>query len=586
MGNTRALDPVTVEVIRNALISAASEMTNTLVRTSFNPVLYEMLDFAADIFNADAELIGEGKGAVIFMGTVSFGIRATVEHLGKENINEGDIIVSCYSYFAGSHHPDVLVFKPVFYEGEIFAYAAVKAHWVDIGAAQTYGHYANTDMFQEGMILPGVKIVKKGVLNKEIVDIIRYNSRVPDVIIGDMTAQITACETGEKRLLGLIKKYGKDTLSAAMDAIMDHDEKIMRKAISEIPDGVYTAEAYLDDNGFDDNPVKICLSLTVKGDEMIFDTTGSAPQQPSSLNCPYPSTAAVCRLIAKMILDPHIRSSEGHWRPLTVISPNGSIFNPQPPAASYLYGWVVEPLGECIFKALADVLPEKVVARSGGDICVSLGHQGRYADTGKWFMSAIGQTPVGQGASFDRDGGDALIIFMMSGSEAIPIEIFEEKGPVLVERWALRNDSGGPGKFRGGLGVERQIQALADCQVGGIVEQTKFPAWGLYGGKSGLPNVGIIWPDTEKERRYGKISRVPFKKGERHLILTGGGGGWGNPLERDMYSVLDDVVKEYVSVESARNDYGVVITQKNNEFYIDESATANLHNSMKASPAL
>jgi len=576
MKGTKAPDPITVEVIRNALVSAANEMTNTLVRTSFNPVLYEMLDFSADIYNGKAELIAEGKGAVIFMGTVSFGIRSTVEHVGKENIEEGDVLVACYSYFAGSHHPDVLVFKPIFYDNEIIAYTAVKAHWVDTGACQTYGHYANTDMFQEGIILPGIKIVKKGVLDRELVDIIRHNSRVPDVMIGDMTAQIIACESGEKRLLALINRYGKGTLDEAIEAILDHDEMIMRQAIAQIPDGTYSAEAWVDDNGFDDNPLKVCLTLEVKGDDIIFDTTGSAPQQPSAMNCPYPSTVAFCRLVTKMILQPHTRSSEGHWRPLTVIAPEGSIYNPQPPAASYLYGWVGAPLGESIFKALAEVLPEKVVARSGGDICVSVGHMGRNPETGKWFLSAIGQSPVGQGASFDRDGGDGLIAYIMSGSEAIPIEVFEERGPVLVERWALRQDSGGPGKFRGGLGIERQIQSLTDCTVGGLVEQTKFPAWGLFGGKSALPNVGILWPGTSKERTYGKIRGLAFKKGERHLILTGGGGGWGDPYERDVNAVLTDVIRGYVSLESAKKDYGVVVREKNGEYIVDEVKTEKL----------
>jgi N-methylhydantoinase B len=431
-------------------------------------------------------------------------------------------------------------------------------------------------MFQEGIILPGVKVVKKGVLDKELVDIIRHNSRVPDVIVGDMTAQIVACEAGEKRLLALIDNYGKDTLNEAIEAILDHDEKITRQAIAEIPDGEYHAEGWADDNGFDDKPLKLCLTVKVKGDEITFDTTGSAPQQPSAMNCPYPSTVAFCRLVTKMILEPHTRSSEGHWRPVTVIAPEGSILNPQPPAATYLYGWVGTPLGECIFKALAEVLPEKVVARSGGDICASVGHMGIDSKTGKWFLCAIGQTPVGQGASFDRDGGAGLIAYFMSGSEAIPVEIFEERGPVLIERWALRQDSGGPGKFRGGLGIERQIQALADCRVGGLVEETKFPAWGLFGGKSALPNVGILWPGTSKERKYGKISQLPFKKGERHLILTGGGGGWGDPYERDANAVLNDVIRGYISLESARKDYGVVIREEDGEYILDEVETEKL----------
>jgi len=578
MNRPKTLDPIMLEVIKNALTSVANEMSFSLRRTSMSPILYEMLDFCVDLYNSKTELIAEGRGSVAFQGTVNIGINKVVEHVGRENVEEGDVFIAAWSYFAGSHNPDVLVFKPIFCEKEIFGYAAAKAHWADIGASSPFA--ANyTDMYQEGLILPGVKVVKKGVLDKEIVDIIRHNTRLPDSTIGDLTAQIACCEVGEKGLLALVDKYGKETMILAMEAIMDQDEKLMRQTIAKIPDGEYSAEGGLDSNGLDDNPLKVRVTVTVLGDELTIDTTGSAPQTPGPMNCPFPSTVALLRVGVKMLLDPHTRSSGGHWRPLKVVAPEASIYNPQPPAATYLYGWTGTPLGECIFKALAEVLPEKTVARSGGDICAGVRFYGISPRDGKWFFCVPGQGPIGHGASFDSDGGDALIIYGMSGSESIPHEVMEERFPILIEKWCLRQDSGGPGKFRGGLGIEKDVQILTDVVGGAVIEQTKFPPWGLFGGKSGFSNLGILWPGTDKEKKFGKVTEVSIKKGESHTVLTGGGGGWGNPYERDPESVLKDVIKGYVSRESARKDYGVVIREENGICILDEEASNKMRES-------
>ena len=576
MDETKTLDPITVQVVRNALISAANEMTETVIRTALNPGLSEMLDFSADLYNAEGDLIAEGKGAVMFMGTVSFGIKNVIEHVGRENINEGDVFVAAYSYFAGSHHPDVLVFKPIFLDGELFGHAAVKAHWLGITPSFGYGG-PFTNMFQEGLILPGIKLVKKGVLDQEIVDIICYNSAFPEIAVGDMTAVLAACDAGERGLLALAEKYGGETLAEAITTTLDNDERTMRRIIADdIPDGEYYAEGGFDDNGIGDEPLKVCMTVTVKGDQMTFDTSGSSPQQQAPKNCPYPSTVAVCRLVAKMLLDPHTRATEGHWRPVTVTAPEGSMYNPLPPTPSMLYGWTAGPLGECIFKALSEAIPDKIVARSGGDICGAPIFEAVNPRDGRPFMCIPGQGPVGHGASIEGDGGDAIIFFCMSGSESIPIEIVEEKYPVLIEKWGLRQDSGGAGKFRGGLGVQRRVKALTDGLVSGVVEQSKFPPWGLFGGKSGLANAQALWPGTEREDTSAKFGDVPFKTDEQHDLYTGGGGGWGDPHERDVDAVLTDVVKGYVSLDNARKDYGVAIREDDGEYTLDEAATKEL----------
>jgi len=359
-----------------------------------------------------------------------------------------------------------------------------------------------------------------------------------------------------------------------MQMILDHGESLARMAVSEIPDGRWTAEGAIDDNGVDDTPVKVQLTVTVEGDEMTMDTTGSAVQQTGPINCPLPSTESVCRIIFKMITTPDYPNNEGFFRPLNVIAPQGSIFNPEPPAPVFVYGLSARVLGELANKALAEVVPEKVVGGSGCDLCASLVH-GISQKDGTLFAGGTNEG-IGQGASFDSDGESALIVYTSGECQNVPIEILEERFPVLIEKYGLRQDSGGPGEFRGGLGAERVWRALNDLNLISIMERRKSPPWGLFGGKSALPNVGIINPGTPEEKRYGKIDSEKVRKGERWCISAGGGGGWGNPCERPVEYVLRDVVQGYVSLSGAMKDYGVVIEKRGDEYVLNESATRKL----------
>jgi len=573
MQKGKDLDPITVEVIRNYFLSAADQMRSTLLRASFNPVIYEMVDFSVGLYNKKAELLAEGSGIPVFMGTLTFAIQNVVNYLGEDNIEDGDVILTTYPYWTGAHSQDATVIKPIFVDNDIFGYAAAKAHWVDIGAVDIYS-VSTTDIWQEGLQLYGVKICKKGVIDKELVDILRANSRVPDGIIGDMNGQIACCNAGAKKVIELVNKYGKSTVDGAIERFLYHGEQITRKAIAEMPDGEWMAEGALDNNGITDDPVKVSLTVRIKGDEIIWDTTGSAPQQPGPVNCPYPTTVAFARLLLKMLTTPHYPANEGCFRPLKVVSPEGTIFNPKPPAPVFLYGWTGTVLGELAFKALAGVLPERVVARSGGDL-YGLMFSGIDPEEGVFFASGADES-CGQGASSESDGENALILYCLGESHNVPVEVVEERYPLLVQKYELRQDSGGAGKFRGGLGVEKFWTALADLNMIWIVEQTKFPAWGLFGGKTGLPNIGIVNPGTSKEKRVGKVMGYKVNKGEEWHLHSGGGGGWGNPYERDTKAVLQDVIRGYVSLDSARKDYGVVIRKVDDEYVLDEAGTEKL----------
>ena len=582
MKNTNGLDPITVEVIRNYMQSTARQMRNTLIRASFNPVIYEMVDFSLGVYNRKAELIAEGHGIPFFMGTLSFSIRHVVDYIGEENIEDGDVLLCTYPYWTGSHSQDAVTIRPIFIDGGIFAYTAAKAHWIDIGAKDIYG-IDTTDIWQEGLQLYGVKIYKAGKLDKELVEIIRANSRLPDGIIGDMNGQISACNLGARRVIELVAKYGKDVVDGAVESMLAHGEEITRQAIAEMPDGEWSAEGAMDSNGITDDPVPLKVTVRIQGDEMTLDTTGSAETQIGPVNCPIAGTISACRLVLKMLTTPLYDANEGCFRPLKVIAPEGSIFNPKRPAPVFLYGWSAMIMGELIFKALAEAIPERVVARSGGDLGGIL-ISGIDPRDGSYYAGGADES-VGQGASYDADGENAVIMYSLGESRNVPAEVIEERHPVIVQKYELRRDSGGAGKFRGGLGVEKFWTALADINPISVIEQTKYPAWGLFGGKSGLPNEAVFCPNKPYEYRGtsgNKVANYTWPKGEEWHLYMGGGGGWGDPLERDPDAVLKDVIGEYVSLDSAEGDYGVVIKEVDGENTLDEAATQALRSERRA----
>lgn len=576
--NQHVVDPVTIEVVRNYMQSAARQMRNVLVRASCNPVIYEIIDFSLGLYNARADLMAEGPGLPHFMGTLRFAIRNVVGHLGEANIQEGDVLLSTYPYYTGSHSQDAVVIRPIFIAGRIFGYAASKAHWMDIGAKDIYGT-DTTDIWQEGLQIYAAKVHVAGAPNREILDIVRANSRVPDGVIGDLNAQVAACELGARRVMELVARYGADTVNAAYEAILDHGEQITRQAIREAPDGEWSATGAMDNNGIGADPVPIKITVRIEGDELTIDTTGSAPQQVGPTNAPFTATVAFSRLALKRLTTPNFDANEGCFRPLTVIAEPGTIFNATPPAPVFQYGQHAAVMGELLMTALAKAMPEHVVARSGGSECAFL-FSGVDATRGGYFAGAA-IDGVGQGASSDGDGESALIVYFGGDGRNLPVEVLEDRFPILTLRYELRQDSGGPGRFRGGLGVIKEWQALTDLQCISVVEQTRFPPQGLFGGKSGLPNVMILNAGAENESRLGKQSDAVLPAGGRWHLLSGGGGGWNNPRDREPQAVLDDVIQGYVSEESATRDYGVVLRSHGKRLVIDETATSAMRGQRK-----
>ena len=551
-----ALDPITVEVIHNYLLSAAKEMERNLMRTSYNTIIYEIRDFGLGIYDSQCRLLAESPGLAIFTRGNDYGLEKTVEFAGAENMRPGDLLLTSYPYWSSAHPLDVLAISPIFYKDDLLGYTAIKQHWLDLGQKDAGYILDSIDVFQEGLLLPAVKLYKEGVLDEELLNIIRFNTRLPDRVIGDMNAQISACRTGERRVAELVERFGVETYRTAVEQILDHGERIARARLAELPKGTWTAEDFADDDGIDkDTMLKLKCTVTVTDDEFIVDWTGSHPATKGPMNVPLGMTLGVSALAFKGITTPDSPANEGNYRPLRVIAPAGELMHAIPPAPTFtVWGGLLAP--EVILKALAKGMPDLVPACSGGDVFDVMG-LGVHPETNLPWIEATNEA-VGFGAHAGGDGEDAIMHLTEPGCRNNPVEVLEAKAPWIIEYYRMRQDSGGPGENRGGVGVTRTYRFLQPSTALTLVKKTKTKPWGIDGGGEGENGHVIVWPDTDKEEVTGAIY-YNFDSEDVIVNHSGGGGGWGDPFKREPQKVLDDVINEYVSIDSARNDYGVVI---------------------------
>ena len=562
------VDQITVEVIHNYLLSAAREMNRNLTRTSYNTIVYEVHDFGLGIYDRKGRLLAEAPGLAVFTRGNDYGLQKLIEYLGEDNIHPGDLILLNYPYWSSAHILDVMATSPIFHGDQLMGFTAVKIHWLDLGQKDAGYVLDSTSVFQEGVIMPCLKIYNKGVLNKELEALIRFNSRMPDRVLGDMNAQISSCRTGERRVQELIEKFGPDTYEAAIEEILDHGERIARARLAELPKGTWSAEDFVDDDGINkDILVKLKATVTITDEEMVIDWTGSDPATEGPINLPIGLTTGISALAFKGVTTPDTPATEGNFRPLRVIAPPGSVMHAVPPMPTFTL-WTGLLAIEVITKALAKGLPDIVPACSGGDIFSVMG-VGVHPDTGKMWLEATNEG-VGFGAHAGGDGENGIMHLSEPGCRNNPIEILETKAPWIIENYKLRQDSGGPGEHRGGVGVTRTYRFLADSSALTLVKKTKTKPWGMAGGKEGGNGHVILRPGTEREDVTGMVyeSMAP---GDVLVNNAGGGGGWGNPFNRDPQKVLEDVRNEYVSLQEAQQEYGVVIDPET--MTIDVAAT-------------
>jgi len=549
------VDGATVEIIRNYLLSAVEQMRRTLVRTAFNPVIYEVLDFGISLYDARMRLIAEAPGITSFLGANDFAIVKGVEYVGVENLERGDVVMLNYPYWNSAHTYDALLFAPVFHgpDERPTAYLCVRAHWMDLGAKDPGYVLDSTDMHQEGLILPGTKIVKRGRIDREILEIIRFNSRLPDIVTGDFHAQLAAINVGERRVLEIYEKFGRGVVAQAVEQILDHGEQLARQAVRGLPDGSWTAVDWLDDDGISDEMIRMEVTVTIDGDRFSVDWSGSSAQVAGPVNMPFGATQSFTKVVFKGLTTPREPANAGHYRNLEVAAPPGNLFHAVYPAATFTL-WTEMVAFELIHKALAQGLPH-IAASSGGDEpgFMALG----VLPTGDPFVISNNEG-VGWGAAPDHDGANALQHLSTSVVRNTPIEVLEHKATLLHERMELRTDSAGAGRYRGGLGIRRDVRFTADGEVLSMKKKTKTRPWALAGGHEAETNGMTVYPGTPKERRIG-MRRAPMKAGERFSNVSAGGGGYGEPLRREPERVVEDVLNGYVSPGAARAVYGVIV---------------------------
>lgn len=546
-------DPITTEVVRHALNSAANQMKRALVRTAYSPVIYEVLDFAVAIYDDKIRMLAQAPSLPLFMGTLSFCIEEAVKNVGGvEKLDPGDVLLYNWPFGTGSHPQDMAVIMPVFHDsGKLIGYTAIKGHWLDIGAKDPYCT-DTTDTFQEGVIFPGVKIYKKGELNDDIFRMVIANTRVPTAVKGDLDAQVTGCRVGLRGLLEVVERFGLEAFDASVAHMFDHGEAIVRSYFEKIPDGRYVGQGVMDDDGINPDKIPFEVAIEVKGSEVTLDFSEVPDAQEGPVNCPLPSTISASRVAITMLAGYGEPPHEGHFRPIKVITRPGSMFDPDPPAPSFLYGWPALQAVEVIYNAVSRAMPDAVPACSGG--CIdSVVWWGTREETGEpWTDGA--PHPCGQGAWNGGDGGTMLHIGE-SATRFTPIEVWEQRNPWLIDQLALAQNSGGAGQWRGGAGIDLHFRMLEDTYITTVCERSKTAPWGLQGGGEGRPNnARILHPDGRLDDRP-KTTRYKVPKGGVLQLLTGGGGGYGAPAARPKEAVLEDLSDGYISEDFARANY-------------------------------
>ncbi|MXX66908.1 MAG: hydantoinase B/oxoprolinase family protein [Chloroflexi bacterium] len=545
-------DPVTTEVVRNFVLSCAEDMNAALWRSAYSAVIYEGRDSAVALLDSDGNMLGQSTGVPLFIGAIDACVHHVRDYYG-EDIAPGDIFIMNDSYLQGTHLHDITAVGPIFYEGELVGFGAARAHWGDIGAIDPGSVMGSTNIYQEGLRLGPTRIVRAGEPIREWFDHLRLNTRLPEVSIGDLSAQIASIRTGQQRLAQLLDRIGTEVYRSACQNIFEQARRLDREAIAELADGTYYREGFLDDDGVGNGPIKIALALTINGEEMLIDLSGTSGPVPGSVNCGAVQTESLLRLAYKTMINPDRAITGGSFETMKVKIPLPCLFNAQEPVACEWYFTGLGLLADLMISCMSEAMPVQATAAHYGDSMVSCFFSVD-PNRGQWI--AIEPTAGGWGARVDGDGESALINLVNGSFRNISAEVYESKFPIRVEEFALRRDSGGVGKWRGGCGVVRRFKLLESCFGALWFDRSVTTAWGLAGGGDGAaPKNTISFPDGSREHPL-KMRARELPSGTIVETKTGGGGGYGDPLERARELVTRDVRQGYVSEEAARKEYG------------------------------
>ena len=555
LGRSGLPDPVTVTVIGTALVATAEEMSEALRRSAYSPIIREMLDYSCAVLTPAGEIVAQAEGIPALLGAMSIALAHLVRDNPADAIREGDIFIANDPYRGGTHTPDIHIFTPVFSHGRQIAWAGSLAHHVDIGGTNpgTEG-FANRSIFEEGLRFPNIRLVEAGRPVEPLFRYIEANIRDPRATLGDLRAQMAAVKLGAARVAELAERYGRDTLEATMQELMDRSERRIRAAILEARDGRAEAEGFLDTDGVGDDPVRIRVSIEVLGDEVVVDFTGTDPQMRGGMNCSRTAVMAGVLFAVKATFDPDGTQNGGCARPITAILPEGTLVNPRYPAALSLRHLAAQRITDTLARSFATLYPERGAAGAFVGFS-SLAAEGVHPRTGRVAMPQD-DLGGGMGGHAGGDGLDAVDTYL-GNVGILPAEICELEFPVRVVATELVADSGGPGRHRGGLALRRVYEFLGPCDLVAYSEQTRaaFAAWATAGGEPGTPASVTLIRSTGERVPITK-ARLDVEDGDRLVLVTGGGGGYGDPRERDPDAVARDVREGKVSEEAARRVYG------------------------------
>ncbi len=571
------IDPIRLELIKNALVMVSDNMMVSVLRTSRSTLIKSNMDFSASILDGEGNMVAQGLALPAHLGATMPALQGCLDYFG-DDVRPGDILANNDPYAGGSHLNDIFMFKPVYRDGKRICFLGLILHHTDLGGRVAGGQAADSDeIFQEGLRIPPSKIYEAGKPNDTLLRLIEHNTRVPDKVMGDVRAQLAALITGAEEIEKLIDNYGAKELTKYMTALIDYTERLVRNAISELPDGEAEFTEFNDDDGVGNGPITIHVKVTVKGDEITVDFTGTSPQMGGALHTNYWFTASLSYAALRTVLPADTPNNVGFYRPITVIAPEGCWVNPRYPAAVGGRGQGGYRVRTVVTGALTTLYPDRMPACPGGNE-FGLSVTGTTTDQ-KRFLHVEFHNVTGRGGGPDADGQDAGP-YWLGNMANTSVEIIEAENPLLIDEYGFLPDTGGPGKYRGALGLVRQYRLLAENAIVQLrADRHIYPCWGIFGGKPGRLSHSYFVRNGEREEAPSKFVR-PMKRGETFRAEMAGSGGYGDPMQRDAQAVAEDVRQEKISIAHASTEYGVVVDET---FALDNAATTALRKTRAAS---
>jgi len=551
MKRKASFDPVTIEIIQSSLDAISSEMFATMRKTAMSSIIYEVLDFGVAITDREGRLASSGAGIPAFVGMLDYGVRAIIEKFSAGDIHPGDIFAANIPHRGGvSHMNDVALILPVFAAEELIAWVANKAHWADVGGMAPSSISPNaTEVFQEGLQLPEIKLFERGKPIPSVMDIIMANIRMPETARGDLWAGVASMKAGERRIQELARKYGASTVTHAIERFLDYGETISRQALKTLPKGTFEAQDQLDDGRL------LRATVTITEEEFIVDMRGNPAQDTGPFNCSFASTEVDAKVLFKAITSPQTPANAGSFRPLKLLCDERSMFNAEYPAAMGLYYEVGIRALDIIWKALAPHLPDRLTAGHYASICGTF-IGGTHPDSGKFHVSIEPQLG-GWGGAQGQDGDSAQYTASHGETFNCAVEVNEARNGVRIDRLELSDEPGGEGEFRGGKGIRLDYRIRSDdFWITAMYSRSKVPPWGLSGGRDGSVNYVHVLRSDGREEKYSSCAKLPLKRGDVVRIVTANGGGYGDPRKRLRERVLADLEDGYITRAVAEEIYG------------------------------